>query len=106
MAIRFLAVDFRMMTSYRIGFIAVARPSCPRGQFLGDFSPRLDSSSMNGRLLRAVVVVGPVFGLAWMPHGPSGLKSPHDGDYGCMLDKVYGKGWCALQDSNLRPPGS
>lgn len=29
---------------------------------------------------------------SWMPHGPSGVKNPHDQDYGKLLDAFYVKG--------------
>ena len=34
-----------------------------------------------------------------------GREDTFDGDYGRLLEVAL-KGWCALQDSNLRPPGS
>ncbi len=35
-----------------------------------------------------------------------GPEDTFDGDYGSLLEQATVKGWCALQDSNLRPPGS
>ena len=35
-----------------------------------------------------------------------GPEDTFDGDYGSLLEQATVKAWCALQDSNLRPPGS
>jgi DNA invertase Pin-like site-specific DNA recombinase len=61
------------------------------------------------KLFAGIVVERPTF----IPHTSNGtehigVEDTFDGDYGRLLERavITGKGWCALHDSNVRPPGS
>ena len=53
-------------------------------------------------IARADAEAGQLRGLEHLTH-----EDTFDADYGRLLENAIGrKFWCALQDSNLRPPGS
>jgi site-specific DNA recombinase len=60
------------------------------------------------KLFAGVVVECPVWVDPNDDRGTANLtpEDTFDADYGRLLEQATVKGWCALQDSNLRPPGS